>query len=87
MHSSNDGRASENSTQVAGSVRCMVFSHHFRCALDDNAASAIPSFGSQINDPIGGFYNFKIMFNYHHCVPLPYEGVKDLQEFAHVLKV
>ena len=87
MHSSNDGRPSENSAQAPSSVGCVVFSHHFRCALDDNAAALFSTFWPQVNDPVSALGYFEVVLNHDNGVPLFNKDIEHLQQPFNILKV
>ena len=87
MHSSNDVCSSENLTQVASSVRCIVFSHYFGCALHDNAAALFSTLWPQVNDPVRALDYFEVVLNHDNGVALFNKGVEHLQQPFDILEV
>ena len=59
----------------------------FRRALRDNAPALIAAFGSEIDDPIGGFDNVQIVFDHHHRIAMVTQAVEHLQQLIHVVKM
>ena len=87
MHSTNYVRARENLTQTASSVRCVVFSHHFRCALDDNVAALFSTLRPKVNDPVSALDYFEVVLNHDNGVALFNKGIEYLQQPFNILKV
>ena len=87
MHSSNDVCSSENLTQAASSVRCIVFSHYFGCALDDNAAALFSTLWPQVDDPVCALDYFEVVLNHDNGVALFNKGIQHLQQPFNILEV
>ncbi|MEN9753865.1 MAG: hypothetical protein RLZ07_247, partial [Pseudomonadota bacterium] len=59
----------------------------FRCALSDDNAAAITTFRPHIDDPVGGFDHFEIMFDDNDRVALIDKLMQHLEELGHVMEM
>ena len=55
--------AGRNAREVTARVRVRIARHLFRRAGGDHAAAAITAFGTEVDHPIGGFYDVEIMLD------------------------
>ena len=65
----------------------MVFSHHFRCALDDNPAALFSTLRTKVNDPVSALDYFEVVLNHDNGVALFNEGMEYLQQPFYILEV
>src|SRR3546814_1581035 len=59
------------------------------CALPicHDFAAFDAALGTHVDDPVGGFDDVEIMFDYDHAVALLHQGVEDFEEFADILEM
>src|SRR4051812_40200274 len=62
-------------------------SHIFRRSGGDEISSALPAFGTEINQPVGGFNDIEIMLNDHDGVSCVDEPLQHRQKFLDVVKM
>ena len=66
------GRSGQAFLQIAaGMAGRVVGGDGLRCALGDDGAAVLPTFGSQVHDPVGGGHDIEVVLNDDHRVAAP----------------
>ena len=73
--------------EIARGVAAAGGDEGFGCAGKDEVATARTTFGTEIDDVVGRFYDIKIMFNHNQCVAALDQGVEGREEAVDVVEV
>lgn len=73
--------------EVARGVAAAGGDEGFGCAGKDEVATARTTFGTEIDDVVGRFYDIKIMFNHNQCVAALNQGFEGREEAVDVVEV
>src|SRR5579883_1812018 len=81
------GFLAEHALQEMAGVGLFVFGYHFGRTYRDHVAAGIAALRPQINQPVGAFDDFQIVFDHDDGVARVYESLQDLQQAIHIGEV
>ena len=73
--------------KVFAGIAFLVGHDDLWCAATNQLAATITTLGTDINDPVGSFYDIKVMFDHNHRVALIDNGVQHFQELADIMEM
>ena len=73
--------------KVTAGIAALVGHDGFGRAGTNQLAAAIATFRADINDPVGGLDDIKVMFDHDNRVALIDQGMKNLEQFADIVEM
>ena len=61
--------------------------HVLRRSRRNDLATAIAAFGAEVDDPVGGLYDFQVVLDDHDRVALSDKLVQHVEQLAYVIEV
>ena len=73
--------------QVAARVTLLASGQPVRSAFEDDAASPVARFGTEIHDPVGALDNVHVVFDDHDRMPPGDQGVEGVEQLVDVVEM